>query len=375
MTEINSVEDFKKLISIENGLQKLDFTEYTFNCEINITKEVQSITFENCVFNKEFKLKANVTGNATFGHSVFNETADFSKTNFGDNSKARFYYSTFKSDVKFDNTTFGDLSDFWNACFYKKVIFYKTDFLGTSVFSRAIFKENVLFTYSVINKLIIFRGTTFKKGFDLSLAIILGEISPFDIKIKNYESEDNLKDENIYEEYVSKQGIIVDKNKRETFRILKNHYIAQSSSIDYVKYSNLEHKAYSIELKKRVFKKNPEYTAIQDYIIFILNTSSNKLGTSYIRGIGFTLLIGFLFFYFCLLSTENYYFSLTDFNLETFKECVRYYFKFLIPTHNIDFLENEKPNTMFYVWDFIGRAFVSYGIVQTVQAFRKFKKH
>jgi len=375
MQEINSIKDFKQLISKEKKLLKFDFSDCIFNCKINITQETHSVRFENCVFNKEFKLKASIVGNATFGHSVFNKLVDFSKTKFGDNSKARFYYSEFKDEVLFNNTTFGDLSDFWNAIFHKKVIFYKTDFLGTSVFSRAIFKENVLFTYSVINKLIIFRGSTFEKGFDLSLAIILGEISPFDIKIENYKSEDNLKDENIYEEYVSRKGIIVDKNKRETFRILKNHYILQSSSIDYVKYSNLEQNAYSTELKKRIFKGNPEYKAIQDYIIFILNKSSNKLGTSYIRGIGFTLSIGFLFFYFCLLSTENYYFSLTDFNIDTFKECVRYYFEFIIPTHSIDFLENEKPNTMFYVWDFIGRAFVAYGIYQTVQAFRKFKKH
>jgi hypothetical protein len=375
MQEINSVTGFKKLISKENKLLKFDFSDCEFNCKVEITKETHSISFENCIFNKEFKLSANVVGNATFGYSTFNNIADFSKTKFGEKSKARFYYSVFKGETNFDNTTFGDLSDFWNATFYKTVIFYKTDFLGTSVFSRAIFKENVLFTYSVINKLIIFRGATFEKGFDLSLAIILGEISPFDINIENYKSEDNLKDEDIYEKYVSKNGIIVDKNKRETFRILKNHYITQSSSFDYVKYSNLEQKAYSIELKKRIFKKNPEYKAIQDYIIFILNTSSNKLGTSYIRGIGFTLLVGFLFFYFCLLSTENYYFSLSNFNIDTFKECFRYYFQFLIPTHSIDFLETEKPNTMFYLWDFIGRAFVSYGIYQTVQAFRKYKKN
>ncbi len=45
----------------------------------------------------------------------------------------------------------------------------------------------------------------------------------------------------------------------------------------------------------------------------------------------------------------------------------------MTPTHKIEYLENEKPKTFFYTWDFFGRAFVSYGIFQTIQAFRKFK--
>ena len=61
-------------------------------------------------------------------------------------------------------------------------------------------------------------------------------------------------------------------------------------------------------------------------------------------------------------------------SLEGFYKSVKYYFTFLTPTHKISFMDAEKPKTFFYVWNFIGRIFISYGIFQTIQAFRKFKK-
>ncbi|SHJ87425.1 hypothetical protein SAMN04487911_14813 [Arenibacter nanhaiticus] len=377
MIDINTQEEFNKKITERSidGLKVLTFKNCNFNCNINLRySNVHSVDFLNCTFKHEFIFKCTVSKNANFERCTFFSLADFSNSEFKEKVKVRFYNSKFNSLAKFDNTTFSDLADFWGVHFNQKIIFYKTDFLGTVVFSRTTFKENVLFTYSLFDKLVIFRGTIFQKGLDLSLAIISGELSPFDIKIKDFESNGNVKDEELYEKYVSNEGIIVEKNKRETFRILKRHFLNQHNSIDYLKFSSLEQKTYTSELRKKVFSKKLDKKPIQDYIILKLNFLSNNHGKSYLRAILFTLLIGLMFFYFSIIATENFYISLTGITLETFYKNVKYFFIFLTPTHRISFMDEANPKTFFYVWNFIGRIFISYGIYQTIQAFRKFKK-
>lgn len=376
MTEINTQEEFNENVIDRriDGTKVLNFSNYKFNFEVNIRYSIHSVNFINCVFNNEFIFKSTVNNKASFENCTFNAKADFSNSTFNEKVKVRFYNSKFNSQTKFDNTTFNDLADFWGVEFKQKTIFYKTDFLGTVVFSTTTFHENVLFTYSLIDKLVIFRGAKFKKGLDLSLAIISGELSPFDIKIDDFISNENIEDEELYEKYVSKLGIIVEQNKRETFRVLKRHFLNQKNSIDYLKFSSLEQKTYSSELTKKVITKNPDSKSIQDYIILKLNSLSNNHGKSYLRAISFTFIIGLIFFYFSLIATENFYFSFKDMSLDTFYKSVQYYFHFLTPTHKINYMDAEKPKTFFYIWDFIGRIFISYGIFQTIQAFRKFKK-
>jgi hypothetical protein len=376
MTEINTQEQFDEHVIVRrnDGLKLINFVDFKFNIDLTLKDGIHSVRFLNCTFNDKFIFKTTVSESANFENCIFNSTADFSNSTFNEKVKVRFYKSKFLGLTKFDNTTFSDLADFWGVLFKQKIIFYKTDFLGTVVFSTTKFQENVLFTYSLIDKLVIFRGTYFEKGLDLSLAIISGELSPFDIKIKDYDSKDNVENEELYEEYISNDAIIVQKNKRETFRILKRHFLNQHNSIDYLKFAALEQKTYSSELTKKVFSKKPDRKAIQNYIILKLNFISSNHGKSYLRAILFTLLVGLMFFYFSIIATEKFYFSFKEMSLEGFYKSVKYYFTFLTPTHKISFMDAEKPKTFFYVWNFIGRIFISYGIFQTIQAFRKFKK-
>lgn len=373
MKEINTIEEFNSNIQARHdGLTNLRISNCIINIEILINYPLGVVLVNNCIFNESLKINEDISENVNFSNCKFKSDVSFSNIKFS--KKARFYLSHFEEKAEFRNTVFNDLADFWGVTFYKKTIFYKTDFLHTTVFSTTVFKENVLFTYTLIEKLIIFRGTKFNKGLDLSVAIISGTISPFDITIENFKCNKDIENEELYEKYLSTEAIIVEKNKRETFRILKKHFIDQSNSIDYLKYSIFEQETYYHQLKKKVFSKYPEKDSIQNFLILILNYLSNNHGRSYLRAIIFTLSIGFVFFYFSLMATENYYFSFQNMTKETFFESVKYYFNFMIPTHKVEYLENEQPKTFFYIWDFIGRAFVSYGILQTIQAFRKFKK-
>lgn len=407
-TVLTSIADFQNKITwtYDNKKINLIFNMYEFDIEINIIKDLinvlkedvkedilNTIQFNNCTFNKIFKLGWNVTQEVSFNNSIFKQEVtleriilgtdvSFINTTFEQNvsfsnstfkGNVRFYMASFKGKANFDNTKFDKLADFWNAKFYHKTIFYKTDFLGTTVFSATLFKENVLFSYALIDKLIIFRDTRFNKGLDLSLAIIAGKASIFSIEISNFDVVKDIDDVFEFGKYIEEDGLITYKNKRETFRIIKNQLLANQNSIDALYFSSLEMKAYADQLRQNIFVDKKSKKWIEDFFILKLNWLSNNHGTSWLYGIIFTISIGFLFFYFGLISTENYKFSLTYINYKNFEACFKYFVTFLLPTHDINYMIDEKPSIFFYLWDFIGRIFVSYGIYQTIQAFRKYK--
>jgi hypothetical protein len=53
---------------------------------------------------------------------------------------------------------------------------------------------------------------------------------------------------------------------------------------------------------------------------------------------------------------------------------VKQFINFLNPAHSINYIDELNPfYGIPYVFDFLGRIAVGYGIYQTVQAFRKFR--
>ena len=119
-----------------------------------------------------------------------------------------------------------------------------------------------------------------------------------------------------------------------------------------------------MELLKEL-KRGKIWANLGNFIILTLNTLSNNNGRSWVRGIFFTFIIGILFFSLSIHSTNNYTFSCSSF--------FKLFFEFLNPAHQIKFLDDFDPNSYTYMWDFIGRSLIAYGIYQTVQAFRKYR--
>ncbi|MHB1179197.1 MAG: pentapeptide repeat-containing protein [Daejeonella sp.] len=333
-------------------------------------KTFSNIDFANWEFKKNVTFSGSTFENAiSFENVIFEGDVDFSNTHF--KNKVRFFETQFKGIAKFDNTKFGDLADFWKAKFSKKTIFFKCDFLATAVFSVAKFSDNVLFTYSLISTVLIFRDTKFEKGLDLSNAIIIGHINFFNLKLTNYDniSDRDENDEDGHEVDISKTGVITRKNQRETYRIIKNELRSQNSNIDALDYYALESEVYHKQLKDQWRKK------LDTWLIFELNRRSNKYGQSWSRAIKFTLGFGFLFFYFTIINTEGYDVGLNSTTCEAMSSSFKYFAEFLLPTHGTAYLKAEIPNVFSYLFDFLGRIVVSYGIYQTIQAFRRFKNH
>ncbi|WP_170106615.1 pentapeptide repeat-containing protein [Christiangramia gaetbulicola] len=303
-----------------------------------------------------------------FDRCTFNSFVDLANTNF--HSKIRFRQCIFHGEVYFNNTTFHDLADFWRCKFEKRTSFFKTDFLATTVFSGSIFKENALFTYSQIEKLLILRRTTFIQGLDLSLANINGDLKLFDIQLDDFKSVDNMPETIEYEEGLEEKGEIYTANKRETFRLIKHIFQSNNDSVTSQKFSLLE----SITHRKEIwFRLNHDFRSkdLWDYILLTLNRFSNNHKTSYIRGFAFTIFLGLFTFIFVAWSSKTYE-PATNFDQFDFGLAVSHFVQFLTPTHKFDYID-ENPSGQFYLLDFLGRIIIAYGIYQTIQAFRKFR--
>lgn len=340
------------------------------NCDIDFeikieSKEFSTIEFDNCKFLKKVDFKQiEISKNFDFTYCLFDQEVIFK--NIKIQGKSRFWESTFKGKVDFNNVSFKDLADFFKVTFNNTIIFYKVDFFSTTVFTETTFTENVLFTYTKIADIIIFTRTKFKKGLDLSLAIITGKINIHSSDLKKFPDVADLYDNNLYREAVEEDGIITLNNKRETFRILKKFSKEDFNQFKYLEYSKLENEAYFKQLKSAKWKR------FNNYFIFLANKYSNDHNMNWLLGIGFTGLVGFIFFYLALISTSCVEMA-WEFNKEVFLHYLGLYFNFLSPLHSFDLFSLEYPNTGTIALDFFGRIFVGYGIYQTIQAFRKHK--
>lgn len=334
---------------------------------------IKHYIFKNCKFRYELKLFDESELKLTFEKKCEFYNLDFSEATI--KQKIRFYNCIFFGFCNFENTKFLDLVDFWNSTFYKPILFYKTDFLSTTVFSACHFRENVLFTYSLFEGKVIFRGTTFSKGLDLSLAINSGEYNFFNMTLNNYYSEKH-SDEEDYTRMIE-SFIIPTINKKETFRIIKQHFQSNGDDLEFVKYLKLEKKPI-FEIISQNRKETKPINFINylnhsfDLLSLRLNGISNNHRNSYLLGILFTIFSGMFFFSLSLLSLPDFIIEWEPSNwkdMDLWKE----YLAFMNPTHDIKLFEDYCPTGWTYFWQTWGRIFVGYGIYQTVQAFRKLK--
>jgi len=110
----------------------------------------------------------------------------------------------------------------------------------------------------------------------------------------------------------------------------------------------------------------------QDKLLLWFNKNSNIFDTDWVVGINFTILVT-LIAYIVILSLNPNLFFLPN------SEGVGNFLRGLVDVLNItDWryikILGKTPSNWQYVFLFIGRIFVAYGIYQTVQAFRKFGK-
>lgn len=371
---------FNFYIEIEPQHRELIFTDCDFSQPILFCKGVQLVQVvednnqEPDLFNEA---ETNVfSESVTFKECEFQEQIQFDDIIF--NNKFRMHNCSV-NNASFRNTTFNGLADFWLTTFNQDIIFYKTDFNKTTVFSMATFIGNVLFTYSLFATKVIFARTKFNKGVDLSQSIISGKLQPFDLQFnfKEFKAEYVGKNDETFQNYIDRDAIIPLANKVHTFQVLKKAFEDIGNYSDSILMLREEKRALKKLVKAKL--KDKESTVNKgDKWILNLNRISNHYRSDFRNGIWFTLGVTIIFGFLTLVFTEEFqrYFCWgCEFNKDSFIKGVKFLFNFLNPARRITYLDSFDLRFygIAYLFDFLGRMAVGYGIYQTIQAFRKFK--
>ena len=375
---------FEKDLRIEQiiSLEQIEVDNSFFNKLIICGIFQQDIKFISCEVKGKTEIlpKTIFTQEVSFMGSKFYESIDLSKIEFKGKTtfqnctfegNVRFHDSKFYNFANFKNTTFKSLVDFYNVHFYKAQQFHLTDFLDRAIFSNTIFYEEAQFLYNKVenDSYINFESAKFKRGLDISRSNFNCNLNFLNVKIDEEGDEyifkhlEEVKYKDDFRKY--KKGAIpsVYKQLRETYRIIKNNFYSQNNRIEGLRFHKKEMLVYEKEIKSNSSKNN------EDKILLLANKISSNFGTSWSRGVLFTVSAGII----TLLPIScNLKFSLTS-------EGIGNFLKALVDILNLTdwndmTILGEKLTNWQYIFLFIGRIFIAYGIYQTVQAFRKYGK-
>lgn len=111
----------------------------------------------------------------------------------------------------------------------------------------------------------------------------------------------------------------------------------------------------------------------RERLLLWFNKNSNEFGGNWVASVNFTIFVALITYFLILLPIS------CSLELSLTSEGVGNFLRGLVDILNITdwrYIElfGEKPTNWQYVFLFIGRIFVAYGIYQTIQAFRKFGK-
>lgn len=308
---------------------KIEFTV----CEIS-NSTINNGSFNNNIFYLPFDFRNNIlnynvdyTGH-TFKNNLFQKTF-FSGTDFGQFAEffeCDFYGTTLFDKIKNIRTT--DLH--FRNCKFTGFTHFSSSKINTITFDYVLFERNVSFKDSNFN-LIKFEEVKFEKG------------AFFDDLNKN------------------NSNIIINWD-RNTLREIKRELVNSHNQIDYLRF-----KAYELEAYKK--EKGKSW---KDSFILFFNEQSNYFGLDWFKGLKFTLYTSFICYLLYIITFAIVIKSIVHLP-NSVEDFFVNYLNFLNP---FSFLKSPIDESEKYFFPFlffiIGKIFVSYGIYQTAQAFRKF---
>lgn len=362
-SEDNTI-DFKKVKEIVTFLKQTIYCEIIIENSIQVFKEdIYFLNFDNCTFlDKVYFENCTFKYDVSLNNCIFESELCFYNTKFLDNT--RFHNSIFKTAVSFENSTFHKLIDFHRAVFEKNQQFIHTDFLNIAIFSNTIFNEQIQFLHNKVNSStsISFIDTKFKKGLDISRANFKCQLHFWNSKLNEDYNEFWLYSSDDIHTNTGNLNIAL-KRYRETVRIIKNEFKTSGNKIDSLKFLKKEMEIYHKELTT---SDNSKWF---DKWILYFSKISNEYGTNWSKGVFFTLISGIIFFSIFLLfiSDELIY----DCTIKSIGLMLKHFFEFINVT-NWNFKPFNIDYGYAYIVLFIGRILISYGVIQTIQAFRKY---
>nr|WP_320059788.1 pentapeptide repeat-containing protein [uncultured Bacteroides sp.] len=383
-----------------------DDSQYPTGCHFDFSKFKNYTSFEKSIF-KVFQV--------TFYNATFNELySSFSFTGYGNNNSFISYYgSTFNSGIQFENVVCTKNINLGNCTFDGSVTFYDNTFEGDLSFAESIFNKHLYLgkeqiegdaNYTSIKRLIL-RKTRINWRADFEFCkidilfgyfmdvqkdsifrIFKSSINSVDLTslcnrgiVVFEENSDKIEQLTLYSALNIGQIEILNTHianlsDRRTAQILKDSAIKSSNKIDAIKYKSQEMVFYKQELKSAIFQKtkvcrlHKKRRPIEEYLLLFLNKWSNNNGQSWLWGVAFTLIVALFWYILIILSDiESYWFYSTS------GEVWKNYLQVL---NALNFRDNPLGftlNALGETWFFISKIFISYGIYQTVSAFRKYR--
>lgn len=407
------VESLKSTIKIESGdfnnfrFKGVFFEPILFEGDVNI----DSLYFESSTLKERFDIFSGKYREIGFFRSSFEGLVWIFESLFPDIKRGleieriNFHSSNFEKNVSLSPSELGVL-DLSNNNF-KKLFSFKSNYKQinysdtVNIFFDGVNQGNVMIEDSYVDVSLA--------GFNLG-NIYFRDLKAFSIYIKDFQNNGNVSFANIYEAlFFTIQDSIAGKLEflSVNFKIFKEIVICDSN-IEKVSFSSypfnirsfssnpkvgygIKDKSLSKSNLKNVYNqlkkvaKNKgnvdvanRYQSLEyrylffekrgsDKVLLFFNFISNNHGRSWFQGVVFTLSIGLLCFY------QYYNFFENEF---TFKELLKEYVVFMSSFPKLELEEYSKnPKT----WDvsliiWLSRIFISYGIYQTVAAFRKYGK-
>ncbi|MCL1690019.1 hypothetical protein CMT57_15075 [Elizabethkingia anophelis] len=263
------------------------------------------------------------------------------KTIFGDYLSKQSHYG---SDIDLRDIVFTDN-------FYLELI--PEESKSSILFEKCIFEKGAYFDKSNINKLEM-RASFFKDMVSFHGATV--NI----IKLKNIHF-DKIAFFNDFK-ILLKNSIDIG-----TIRIIKNQLLKTDNKIDYQTYNVIEQNLLLTDINLN----------LNDKILLTLNKKSNYFGSSWIKGVRFTISLGLIGFNAMLLANNfinsDYQYiinPLSDLPNASFQEMIREWLKF---TFSFDLRADKSYDSNGYLLliFYFFKIFIGYGVYQTIAAFRK----
>jgi len=367
---LNSSDEILEHI-IKNSNEVINLDE----CQINETFDLRVILTKLKkipAFSDKISIKKDVN---EFGYTVFYcileipfrcETTIFTKG-------AYFELVEFKDFVIFGGAVFESDYSFKKSIFHNSVNFSSVDFEAKELhleiipFYRTIFKSDVSFFNAYFHSLVNFRLATFYNGVDF------GESEFSNIDLSGIEMKNDAKLIN----YETATFQLV--NNRITGLYLKQYALKMNDSVNALKFKKMEMDAYRRYLISKLstsetsgiaLVKN-KIDALLDLAILYLNKWSNSHGNNFLKGILFTLAMWFVFFSWFIITRDGIGKNFIWTDGQYLKEAVNYLWIF----NGIEeIVKNNSVTWKNIIPYFLGKILMTYGIYQTIAAFRKYNK-
>lgn len=327
----------------------------------NSYRENAPINFSSLVIKKRVSFRgARFTKHVSFMHTVFSKGAHFSS-------------SKFSTEADFSGAQFSAQADFCLAQFSAEADFRLSQFSAEVDFRLSKFSARVNFGYAKFSKKADFTFAKFEQKeskLDFSHAIFKEELVLQELNVvPSYEKNANLCDDfsiNLDNTSIKDGNLLFTSDNikaknlatRQTARLFKHTALLYHDTVAAIDYKVREMTLYNKDLK---CCKN-----FGEKALLWLNRMSNNYGKSWRRGMRFTTIVALIF------TIPLVFCGITSPDAKSLELFVKTFFKILSV---LDISGNyAELNTIGVPLVFFSKIFVSYGIYQTVAAFRKHGK-